>query len=126
VGREVLELEPELLQQQQEERRDRQRQPAGEVGDEQDELPGGEAAEGTAPARILPVSVGAPHPSRLRTRLSVASDWKRSGRTSEVMATAATRVWSRRARMQRGHRELEGERAQQLERMRKRNRCTRG
>jgi hypothetical protein len=42
----VLKLEPKLLQQQQKERRDRQRQPAGEVGDEQDELPGGEATEG--------------------------------------------------------------------------------
>jgi hypothetical protein len=45
VGRKVLKLEPELLQQQQEERRDRQRQPAGDVGDEQNELPGGEFAE---------------------------------------------------------------------------------
>jgi hypothetical protein len=47
VGREVLKLEAELLQQQQEERRDRQRQPAGEVGDEEHELPGGEIAEGS-------------------------------------------------------------------------------
>jgi hypothetical protein len=47
VGREVLKLEAELLQQQQEERRDRQRQPAGEVGDEEHELPGGETAEGS-------------------------------------------------------------------------------
>jgi hypothetical protein len=47
VGREVLKLEAELLQQQQqEERRDRQRQPAGEVGDEEHELPGDEIAEG--------------------------------------------------------------------------------
>jgi hypothetical protein len=43
VGREVLKLEVELLQQQQEERRDRQRQPAG---DEEHELPGGKIAEG--------------------------------------------------------------------------------
>jgi hypothetical protein len=47
VGREVLKLEAELLQQQQEERRDRQRQPAGEVGDEEHELPGGEIAKGS-------------------------------------------------------------------------------
>jgi hypothetical protein len=40
AGREVLRLEVELLQQQHEERRDRQRQPAGEVGDEEHELPG--------------------------------------------------------------------------------------
>ena len=36
--------EAELLQQQREERRYRQRQPAGEVGDEEHELPGGEIA----------------------------------------------------------------------------------
>jgi hypothetical protein len=42
----VLKLEPELLQQQQEERRDRQRQPAGDVGGEQNKLPGSEAIEG--------------------------------------------------------------------------------
>jgi hypothetical protein len=47
VGREVLKLEPELLQQQQEERRDRQSQPAGDVGDEHNKLPDGEIAEGS-------------------------------------------------------------------------------
>jgi hypothetical protein len=46
VGHEVLKLKPELLQQQQEEGRDRQRQPAGDVGGEQHELPGGESAKG--------------------------------------------------------------------------------
>jgi hypothetical protein len=45
VQREVLMLEAELLQQQQEERPDRQHQPAGEVGDEEHDLPGGETAE---------------------------------------------------------------------------------
>jgi hypothetical protein len=43
AGREVLRLEAELLQQH-EERRDRQRQPAGEVGNEEHELSGGEIA----------------------------------------------------------------------------------
>jgi hypothetical protein len=47
VGCEVLKLEAEVLQQQQEERRDQQRQPTGEVGDEQHELPHGEIAEGS-------------------------------------------------------------------------------
>jgi hypothetical protein len=47
VGREVLKLKFELLQQQQEERRDRQRQPAKDVEDEQHELPGGEITEGS-------------------------------------------------------------------------------
>jgi hypothetical protein len=46
VGREVLKLKPELLQQQQEEGRDRQRQPTGDVGGEQHELPGDEIAKG--------------------------------------------------------------------------------
>jgi hypothetical protein len=46
VGREVLRLEAKFLQQQHEERQDRQRQPTGEVGDEEHELPGGEIAEG--------------------------------------------------------------------------------
>jgi hypothetical protein len=48
AGREVLRLEAELLQQQHEERRDRQRQLAEEVRDEEHELPGGEFAEGRA------------------------------------------------------------------------------
>jgi hypothetical protein len=47
VGGEVLKLEAEILQQQQEERRDRQRQPTGEVGAEEHELPRGEIAEGS-------------------------------------------------------------------------------
>jgi hypothetical protein len=46
VGREVLKLKPELLQQQQKEGQDRQRQPAGDVGSEQDELSGDEITEG--------------------------------------------------------------------------------
>jgi hypothetical protein len=79
VGREVLKLKPELLQQQQKEGRYQQCQPAGDVGGEKHELPGGEIAEGAAPARILPVSPGTLHPSKPRTRLSASSDWKRSG-----------------------------------------------
>jgi hypothetical protein len=46
MGGEVLKLEPELFQQQQEERRDRQRQPAENVGDKQNELPRSEVSEG--------------------------------------------------------------------------------
>jgi hypothetical protein len=45
VGRKVLMLEAELLQQQQEERPDQQHQPTEEVGDEEHELPGDEIAE---------------------------------------------------------------------------------
>jgi hypothetical protein len=48
VGCKVLKLEPELLQQQQEERRDRQHQPIGDVGDKQHELPGGKIVEGSS------------------------------------------------------------------------------
>jgi hypothetical protein len=46
AGREVLRLETELLQQQHEERQDRQRQPAGKVGEEEHVLLGGEIVEG--------------------------------------------------------------------------------
>jgi hypothetical protein len=46
VGHEVLKLKPKLLQQQQEEWRDQQRQPTRDVGEEQNELPGGKIAEG--------------------------------------------------------------------------------
>jgi hypothetical protein len=42
----VLKLEAELLQQHQEETRDWQRQPAGDVGGDQNELPSGEVTEG--------------------------------------------------------------------------------
>ena len=42
AGLEVLRLEAKLLQQQHEERRNQQRQTAGEVGDKEHELPGGE------------------------------------------------------------------------------------
>jgi hypothetical protein len=74
VGCEVLKLKPELLQQQQEEWQNRQRQPARDVGGEHHELPGGEIAKGAAPAQILPASPGALHPSRPHTRLSASSD----------------------------------------------------
>jgi hypothetical protein len=74
VGREVLKLKPELLQQQQEEGRNRQRQPTRDVGGEQHELPDGKIAKGAAPAQILPASPSALHPSRPRTRLSASSD----------------------------------------------------
>jgi hypothetical protein len=79
VGREVLKLKPELLQKQQKEGRNWKCQPTGDVGSEQNELPGGEIAEGAAPARILPASPSALHTSRPRTRLSASSDWKQSG-----------------------------------------------
>jgi hypothetical protein len=47
VEREVLRLEVELLQQQHEERRDRQHQPTVKVGDGEHELLGSEIAEGS-------------------------------------------------------------------------------
>jgi hypothetical protein len=48
VGREMLELKSELLQQQQEERQNRQRQPTEEIGNEEHKLPGSEIAEGSS------------------------------------------------------------------------------
>jgi hypothetical protein len=79
VGREMLKLDTELLQQQLEEGRDQQRQPAGEVGDEEHELSCGEIAEGRGAGADPSDERRPPHPSRLRTRLSAPSDWKRSG-----------------------------------------------
>jgi hypothetical protein len=96
----VLKLEAELLQQQQEERRDRQRQPARDVGGEQNKLPGGEAAEGDGASVDPPGERRRASSERWRTTLSVASVWKRSGWPSEAMATMAAE--SRRTRMQRG------------------------
>ena len=46
MGREMLELVAEILQQQQEERRDRQPQAGGNVRDEQHKFPGAQIAEG--------------------------------------------------------------------------------
>ena len=40
-------------------------------------------------ARFLSANAGVSHPSRLRTKLSATSDWKRSGWTCEAMATTA-------------------------------------
>jgi hypothetical protein len=48
VGCEVLELETEILQQQHEEGRDRQRQLARKIGDKEHKLPGGEITEGSS------------------------------------------------------------------------------
>jgi hypothetical protein len=48
VGREMLELRSELLQQQQKERRNWQRQPAEEIGNEEHKLPGSEIVEGSS------------------------------------------------------------------------------
>jgi hypothetical protein len=69
-----------------------------------------------APTRILLTNANAFHPSRLRTKLSATSDWRHSGGSSKAMAATTTE--------ERG--ELEGERAQRVERMRKHNCCTRG
>jgi hypothetical protein len=79
VGREVLKLEAELLQQQQEERRDRQRQPAGEEEMKNTNSSAARSPRGVVPAWILLANTRVLHLSRLRTRLSAPSDWKRSG-----------------------------------------------
>jgi hypothetical protein len=112
VGREVLELEPELLQQQQEERQDWQRQPAGDVGDE---LPGGEATEGDGagtdslgePRRGPPEQ--AARQIECRLRLEAVRMAKRS---HGVGGGAGVEQESAKAKGRGG---LEGERAQRLE-----------
>jgi hypothetical protein len=114
VGREVLELEPELLQQQQEERRDQQRQPAGDVGDKQNELPGGEVAEGDGvgvdssgkPRRGPPKQVTRQIECRLR--LEAVGMAKRSHGVDGGTGVEQESVNAK------GRRELEGERVQRL------------
>jgi hypothetical protein len=84
VGHEVLKLKPKLLQQQQEEGRNRQRQPARNVGGEQHELPGGEIAKGGSagmdssgkPWRALPKQ--ATHQIKRLLRLKAVRMTKRS------------------------------------------------
>jgi hypothetical protein len=126
VVREVLKLEPELLQQQQEERRDRQRQPAGDVGDEQNELPGGKVAEGDGagadssgePWRAPPEQ--AAHQIECRLTLQAVGMAKRS---HGVGGSVGVEQESANAK---GHRELEGERAQSIGRECKRVTTARG
>jgi hypothetical protein len=110
VGREVLKLEPELLQQQQEERRDRQRQPVGEVGDEQHELLGDEIAEGSgADADPFGKHRRAPseqvaHQVERPLRLETLGMTYRSHSNYDSARQKSTKA--------KGRRELEGERAQ--------------
>jgi hypothetical protein len=114
VGHEVLKLEPELLQQQQEKRRDRQRQPTGEVGYEQHELPGGEIAEGSGAGadpsseRRHAPSEQVAHQVECRLRLEAVGVAKRS---HGIGGGAGVQQESANAK---GHRVLEGERALRL------------
>jgi hypothetical protein len=119
VGREVLELESERLQQQQEERRDRQRQPAGEVGDEEHELPGGEVTEGSGAGpdppderRRAPSEQAAHHVERLLSLEMLGTNQRGHGDCDSGKQKSAS------AKRRRG---LRDERAQQLERMQKRD-----
>jgi hypothetical protein len=126
VGGEVLKLEAKLLQQHQEERRDRQRQPAGDVGCEQNELPGGEVTEGdranTDPPderRHTPSKQVAHHIER-RLGLEAVGLAKRS---HGVGGGAGMEQENANAK---GRGKLKGERVQREERMRKRNCYTQG
>jgi hypothetical protein len=103
----VLRLEAELLQQQHKERRDRQRNPQGRLATKSTNSTAARLPRGEAPTQILPANIGAPHPSRLRTKLSATSDWKHSGGSSKAMAATTKEE----------HGELKGERAQQVKRM---------
>jgi hypothetical protein len=112
----VLKLEAEL-QQHQEERRDRQCQPAGDVGGEQNELPDGEVTEGDG------VSADPPGERRRTPSKQVAHHIERrlgleavklAKRSHGVGVGAGVEQESANAK---GRRKLEGERAQQEERM---------
>jgi hypothetical protein len=124
VGREVLKLEAELLQQQQEERRERQRQPAGEVGDKEHELLGGEIAEGRG-ADTDPSGERRRGPSeQVAHQVECLLGLEALGMSSQGHGDYGG--GKQRNANAKGHGELEGERAHQLERMRKRNCCTWG
>jgi hypothetical protein len=124
VGREVLELESELLQQQQEELRNRQRQPAEEIGDEEHKLPSSEITKGSSAGsdppcerRRAPSEQAAHRVKRLLSLETLGTSQRGHGdRGSGELKSANAK----------GRRGLGGERAQHLERMRKQNRCTRG
>jgi hypothetical protein len=107
----VLELEPELLQQQQEERRDRQRQPAGDVGDKQNELPRGEVTEGNGASADPPgerrcaPSEQVVHHIECRLGLEVVGLAKRShgiGGGTGVEQGERECKWAQRARRRKG------------------------
>jgi hypothetical protein len=122
----VPKLEVELLQQQQEERQDRQRQPAGDVGGEQKKLPDGEVTEGDGASadppgerRRAPSKQVAHHIER-RLGLEAVGLAKRSHGVGGSAGVEQENVNAK------GRGELEGERAQRVERMRKRNYCSRG
>ena len=57
MGREVLELEAEIFQQQQQERGDRQPQAGGNVRDKQHKFPGAQIAEGNRTCSNPPSSI---------------------------------------------------------------------
>jgi hypothetical protein len=123
VGREVLELESELLQQQQEERRNWQRQPAEEIGDEEHKIPGGEITKGSSAGpdpldehRRAPSEQAAHCVKRLLSLETLGMNQRGHGDRSGGELKSANA---------KGRRGLGGERARQLERMRKWNRCTR-
>jgi hypothetical protein len=127
VGRKVLKLEPELLQQQQEERRDRQRQPAGEVGDEQHELLGGEIAEGSG-AGVDPSGEHRRAPSEQvahQVERSLRLETLRMAKRSHGLCGGAS-VEQRNTKAK-GHRGAQRRKvAVDWKRMRKGNCCTRG
>jgi hypothetical protein len=123
VGREVLELKSELLQQQQEEWQNRQRQPTEEIGDEEHKLPGSEIAEGSSVGsdppgerRRAPSEQAAHHVERLLGLEMIGTNQHGHG-NHDGEKLGSTNVERRGG--------LGGERAEQLEKMQKRNHCTR-
>jgi hypothetical protein len=121
VGREVWELKSELLQQQQEEWQNRQRQPAEEIGDEEHKLPGYEIAEGSSAGldppgerRHAPSKQAAHGVERLLGLIMIGANQHGHGNHGggKLGSTNAER---------RGR--LGGERAEKLGKMRKRNHC---
>jgi hypothetical protein len=116
-------LESELLQQQQEEWQNRQRQPAEEVGDEEHKLPGGEITEGSSAGPDPPGErkrAPSEHAAHLIERLLglVMIGVNQHGHGNHDGGKLRGVNAEMRGR-------LGGERAEQLGKMRKQNHCTR-
>jgi hypothetical protein len=118
----VLKLEPELLQQQQEERRDWQRQPAGNVGDKQHELPEGKVAKGSCagtnptgePWRTPPEQAAHQVEHRLRLEAVGVTERSHGVRGSAGVELRSTKAKGHSRRRGRGAKEHEGIRAQSI------------
>ena len=108
MGREMLELEAEILQQQHEERGDRQPQASGNVRDKQHKFPGAQIAEGNRACSNTPGSLLWTPPKqavhRVQLLLGLEAMWTSKGRhlAMEVRSNLRRRARGEETRRQMG------------------------